>query len=509
MKQTDTILAKSHYLSRSVSTGCLNNNILLVGSTGRDKTRDFIKPNLMQMNTNYVVLDSHGTLIREVGSMLEKNGYEIKVLNLADPEHSDRFNPFKYIQNEADVYKMLDYLMPCINSALTAKKSSPHYDPFYDHAAKTLLSAICFYLMESTPPQDHTIHNVLKLLRSHKVTWDEDIESTLDILFRDHRNTSPNSTSVQQYTLFKSLDASPATAASVLTTAAVYLQYFHLEEIDRLTSADNIDLEKLCYQKSALFIIPDPADRTKNWLMGFFFGHLLNVLTRRECKLGIRFILDDFLSAGYIPDFYEKLLVIQSHSRFMSCIISVQDEAQLYLEYGAAAQSIISNCDHYVFMGSSNIDLCNTVAKRLGKPFITGRSIRRLSRKKCVVISGRKGSLCRRYNIKKHPQYKEVLDPTSSIHLKYHNVSGEYDLEKKHSIPLAEIRPLHEDAERQERIIHRPLERLHEAKLLETVSFDKEDFMASDILPLEMIDIYENLPDNISDNLELEDKTEK
>lgn len=398
-----TILADKTFLTLDTWKSKLNNNVMLVGASGRGKTRHFLKPNIMQLNSNYVISDPKGALIHELGTLLEENGYTIKVLNLVDLKHSNTYNPFYYLKDASDVYKMLDYLIANLTPTNSLKS-----DPFWDESAKALLSAICFYLLYECNPEDRNFSNVIKLLSCEDASEAyENPKSTLDILFDDLAEKDPNHIAVKQYAIYKSVGHGK-TAQSILITASVYMQYFNLVEYAALTSTNTIDMESLSTQKMALFVIISDTDRSKNWLAGLFYSQLFDLLCNQENKRHIRFILDDFVCTGRIPDFDYKMAMIRS--RNLSCIVVIQDEAQLEKEYGQAAKGIISNCDSYVFLGSTNIESCTQAAKRLGIDNITAHHIRRLSYDKCVVVCGNEGGIYPKYELKKHPHYDKIAE---------------------------------------------------------------------------------------------------
>lgn len=414
-----TILADKQFLTLDTWKSHLNNNVIISGASGRGKTRSIIKPNIMQMNCNYVISDPKGQLIKELGTMLEKNGYKIKVLNLVDMKHSDSYNPFVYIKNSGDVYKLLEYLI----SNLTPPNAR-HSDPFWDQAARVLLSAICFYLIEECNPEDQTFSNVMKLLRCEEIHEYENYKSTLDIMFEDLAERKPESVAVKQHKLYKSCGTGK-TASSILISAEVYLQHFNLPEYDLLTSSNTLEMERLSDEKVALFVITSDTDRSKNWLAGLFYSQLFDLLCNQENKRHIRFIMDDFVCTGYIPDFDLKLSMMRS--RNLSCMIVIQDESQLEKDYGAAANGIIANCDSYIFLGSTSIPSCEAVSKRIGKDYLDAYHLRCLTHNQCVVISGSTGGIFYKYDLKNHPNYFQIADsPFSELY---------YQTEEKHNIP--------------------------------------------------------------------------
>ena len=425
----NTILAHQKMLTMDTWQSKLNNNICLVGASGRGKTRNFIKPNIMQMNSSYVISDPKGTLLPELGNMLEAHGYKIKVLNLLDMEHSDAYNPFNYVRTDDDVYKLIKYIMVNLNAGSFWR----HGDTFWDDAAKALLSAICFYLFHECRPEDRTFANVMALMRCLEVREEHDeYESTLDIMFRTLKELDPEHIAVKQYQVFKS--AAGRTAKSIQITAEVLLQYFNLDEYEMLTSSDNIDLPSIGTEKTALFVTVSDTDRSKNWLAGIFYCQLFDELCYyadaktldHRLPVHVRFIMDDFVCTAKIPDFDYKMAMIRS--REISCVVVIQDEAQLVKEYGLAAQGIVSNCDSYVFLGSSNIDSCDIVAHRLGDPEITGSDIRRMDYSECVLICGNEGGIFKKYNLKNHPRYSMISDGSTENR---YDLYGKHRLERK------------------------------------------------------------------------------
>jgi len=420
--KNSTILSKNMYLPLDASY--TNNNVMVVGASGRGKTRNVIEPNLMQMNSNYVISDPKGVLIEKYGIMLLENGYKLKMLNLVDMQHSDCYNPFQYLKSQSDVFKLVDFLMANINS-----DNCHHADPFWNNAVKSLLSAVIFYLREECNPEDQNFTNVMKLLRYTDASeGNGDYSSVLDILFEQLEKKYPGHVGTKQYAIFKSAGEG-RTAKSILISTEVYLQHFNLEEYRKLTSIDTLCLEEVVSEntkdKFALFVIISDTDRSKNWLAGLFYSQLFDLLCEKEQRKNhIRFILDDFVCTGKIPDFDYKMAMIRS--RNLSCMIVIQDEAQLEKEYEKAAKGIITNCDSYIFLGASNIEACNDVSKRLARKRITGAYIRNMGIGFCVVICGNKGGIYKKYCLEHHPQYKKNAGL-------YYDYTQDFDIRKSYS----------------------------------------------------------------------------
>lgn len=415
-----TILAHNYSLSLNTYETHLNNNVILVGASGRGKSRNVIKPNIMQLNSNYIISDPKGVLIRETGTMLRKHGYKVKVLNLIDMFHSNRYNPFHYIKTDSDIYKLIEFLMENID------KSASHTDPFWPNAAKSLLASLCFYLHYEVPEEYRTFANIFRLLSLIHVPDESDYSPSepdlLDELMGSLEEKDPEHIAVKQYSIFNS--AAGRTRSSILLSAIVYLQHFALAEYENLTSSDEMEFENVTSEKTAIFVITADTDRSKNWLAGLFYSQLFDILCNQENPIHTRFILDDFICTGKIPAFDDKIAMIRS--RNLSCIIVIQDEMQLECEYGKAAHTIITNCDSYVFLGSSDIDSCDIVARRLAEKKISGSYLRKIDSNKCVVIKGNQGGIFKKYNLYQHKRYRELSEVK--------NDKNYYDIELHHNV---------------------------------------------------------------------------
>lgn len=426
------ILAENKELQFNSCEKVFNRNIMLVGSVGTGKTRSVIKPNIMQMNGNYVVLDANGTLVLELGNMLESNGYKVKVLNLADPVHSDTYNPFCYMKSDADVFNFVDCMLAHYD--LLCPSAGEKYDSCLIQGVKALLSAIFFYLRHECNTEDKNLFSVLKVLHCHNVADDFDvigpsIESTLDIMMKDLKMINDEHIAVKQYDIFKSVSVSPYTEARILATAHFCMQSFNLEAYSNLTSANSIDFEDFSCSKTALFVIPPSSKSSFSWFLGAFFNQLFDHIMNSENLYSTQFIFDDFVYAGSIHNFECKMTLLQNKEPHCSFIISIQDEVQLKNEYGLAADSIINRCDNYIFMGSRNIELCEKVAKYFSESSTSAQDLLCISRDKCVVISGGNAEIFNKYDLKTHPWYEDIADmaakddPTAA--------SLVYDLSKK------------------------------------------------------------------------------
>lgn len=339
------IFSKEVYMSMDTRKTRRNNNVLVIGGSGAGKSRFVVKPNLLQANCSYVITDPSGELLETMGSYLERKGYEVRVFNLVQMEHSNTYNPFNYIRNDQGVLTMINALIKN-----TTPKGSSSNDPFWEKAETALLQALSFFLMSECNPEDRNFSNVMKLLREAEVKeGQEDFDSTLDILFKDLAERDPEHIAVRQYAVFK--QAAGKTAQSILVSCSVRLAVFNMEVINKLTGTDDIDLGTLGDKKVALFCITPTADTTFNFLVSLMYTQLFETLynhAETECKgkrlkHHVRFLLDEFANIGTIPDFEQKLATMRKYE--ISCTIIIQALAQLKTMYkDGATRSVVKSC---------------------------------------------------------------------------------------------------------------------------------------------------------------------
>lgn len=441
------ILSNDLCLSMNGRDTMRNNNILIAGGSGTGKSRFEIKPNILQANASFVITDPKGELLKSTGDFLKQQGYKIKLFNLIDFEHSNRYNPFKYIRNDDGVVMMVNTLIKNTN-----KKGSSSGDPFWEKSETALLQAICFYLYHECNPEDQNFGNVMQLLRLAEVKEDqEDYQSPLDKMFEALREREPNHIAVRQYDVFKM--GAGKTLKSILISAAVRLTAFNMSSITALTSEDNIDLQEMGDKKCALFVVIPDADDTFNFLVAIMYSQLFETLyyhADNETKshrldYPVRFLLDEFANIGEIPDFEKKLATMRS--REISCTIIIQNLAQLKTMYKDSWESITGNCDTFIFLGGQEQSTLEYVSKKLGKQTITTRSTGRskgksgsssmnyqssardlmtpdeigcMANKNCIVfIRGLRPFFSEKYNYEKHPNYKYTEDANSDNIFKY------------------------------------------------------------------------------------------
>lgn len=445
-----------------------NLNVLVIGGSGSGKSRFYVKPNIMQLNTSYVVTDPKGELLRSCGRLLKKAGYDIRVFNLIDMSHSNNYNPFNYVYdrdgnvNKSYVLKMINCLMKN-----TKKEGSSGGDQFWDDATQALLLAISFYLLEKAEPQDRNFGMVMKVMKLAEISeQDENMKSQLDEMMDELYAENPYSMAVTYYKDFKKAPAE--TAKSILISAAVRLQAFNLPEVGNLTFTDNIHLDTLGDKKTALFVIIPSSDATFNFLAAMMYTQLFDTLyDTANFKYGgrlpvhVRCLLDEFANIGTIPDFDKLLATMRSME--ISANIIIQNLAQLKKMYDKSWEIVTGNCDSLLFLGGQEASTLEAISKSLGKETIDvvsqnrTRSHRNNSSSENNSIMGRELMTpdelkvmppmecvliirafypfqCHKFNIEKHPNYKYLEDS---------NKDYAYEVEKIKTLSMPDNAELH------------------------------------------------------------------
>ncbi len=388
------IFSNEIYMSMDTRKTRRNNNVLVIGGSGTGKSRFMVKPNMLQANCSYVITDPSGELLETMGEYLRNQGYEIRVFNLVQMTHSNCYNPFNYIRNEEGVLTMINALIKNTNP----KGSSPS-DPFWEKAETALLQACCFYLQSECNPEDRNFSNVMKLLRcASAIEGQENVDSTLDILFNDLKEKDPEHIAVRSYAIFKSAGGGK-TAQSILISCQTRLQTFNLTAIKNLTSIDNIDLGSIGDRKVALFCTTPVVDSTFNYLVALMYTQLFDTLyyhaeTDTETCPGmrlpvhVRFLLDEFANIGTIPEFDKKLATMRKYE--ISCTIIIQALSQLKAMYKDEWEVLVGNCDSLLFLGGSDKTTLEYISGKLGK-----QTIRSVNNSRSY---GRQGSYSMSYN---------------------------------------------------------------------------------------------------------------
>lgn len=415
----------------------VNLHTVVIGGSGAGKTRYYAKPNIMQCNTSYVVLDPKGEIIKSVGYMLEDEGYEIKVIDLIDMSKSLGYNPFHYIQSDKDVLKLITNLI-----RNTTPKGSSTNDPFWEKSETALLEALMLYLYHYAPEDEQNFTMVMEMLNYAEVKEDEDdYESPLDELFKRLETIDSNSLALKQYKIYK--QAAGKTAKSILISVGVRLAAFNLEELASLTRYDEMELEQIGERKTALFAIIPDNDSTFNFVIGMLYTQLFQMLYYQadfvhggQLPVPVHFIMDEFANVA-LPDEFDKLLSTM-RSRLIFVSIILQNLAQIKALYKDTWESIMGNCDSKLYLGGNEQSTHEYISKELGKATIdtntygksegrsgsfttnsqrTGRElltsdeVRLLGNNYAVLfLKGERPVQDRKFNLLKHPRIKQTMD---------------------------------------------------------------------------------------------------
>lgn len=428
-----------------------NLNVLVIGGSGSGKSRFYVKPNIMQLNTSYVVTDPKGELLRSCGKLLKKAGYEIRVFNLIDMSHSNNYNPFNYIYDkDGNVNKT--YVMKMVNCLMknTKQEGATGGDQFWEDSTKALTLALAFYLLEKEDARDmngnsldRNFSTVMKMMRLAEISeQDENHRSELDDMMDELREENPHSMAVSFYADFKKAPAE--TAKSILISAAVRFAAFNLPEVADLTHTDNIHLDTLGDRKTALFVIIPSSDATFNFLAAMMYTQLFDTLyDTANFKYGgrlpvhVRCLLDEFANIGTIPDFDKLLATMRSME--ISANIIIQNLAQLKKMYDKSWEIVTGNCDSLLFLGGQEASTLEAISKSLGKETIdvvsqnrtrshkspstsennsimgrelmTPDELKVMKPNECVlIVRALYPFFCHKYNIEKHPNYSYLED---------------------------------------------------------------------------------------------------
>ena len=430
-------------LTSSVSIGLdgkrhrRNLNILVVGGSGAGKTRFYAKPNVMQANTSFVVLDPKGEILRDTGYLLEKKGYKVKVLDLISMDNSNSYNPFVYLQSDNDVQKLVTNLFKA-----TTPKGSQSQDPFWDTAASELLLALIFYLKYEAPEEEQNFPMVMDMLRAGEVREDDDnYKSPLDLLFDELEIMNQNHIALKYYRDYRS--GSAKTLKSIQITLAARLEKFNLDSLSSLTQDDELELPKIGEEKTALFAIIPDNDTSFNFLVSILYTQLFQQLFYiADYKYGgslpipVHFVMDEFANVS-LPNDFDKLLATM-RSRQVSVSIIIQNLAQLKALFEKEWESIVGNCDEFLYLGGNEQSTHKYVSELLGKETIdtntygksNGRNgnystnyqlngrelltpdeVRMLDNKNAILfIRGERPLFDLKYDILKHPNLKFTTD---------------------------------------------------------------------------------------------------
>ena len=375
-----------------------NLNTLVCGGSGAGKTRFYCKPNLMQANTSFVILDPKGEIVRDVGKLLEAKGYEIKVLDLISMEKSHCYNPFVYLQNDNDIQRLVTNLFKS-----TTPKGSQSNDPFWDTAASMLLLALVFYLHYEAPPDEQNFAMVMEMLRAGAIEDEDDNRpSPLDCLFDELADDNPDHIAIKYYRSYHS--GSAKTLKSIQITLAARLEKFNLESLAALTSTDELELGTLGEKKMALFALIPDNDTSFNFLVSILYTQLFQQLFYSadhihggSLPIPVHFLMDEFANVS-LPDDFDKILSVM-RSRSVSVSIILQNLAQLKALFEKQWESIVGNCDEFLYLGGNEQSTHKYVSELLGKATIDTNTYGK--------SEGRSGSYSTNYQI----SGRELLTP--------------------------------------------------------------------------------------------------
>ena len=413
-----------------------NKNVLVVGGSGSGKTRFWLKPNLLQCHSSYVVTDPKGTIVLECGQAMLKNGYKVKVLNTINFKKSMHYNPFAYVHSEKDILKLVTTLMT------NTKGEGSGGDPFWEKSERLLLTALIAYLHYEAPVEEQNFATLLEMLNTMQVLEDdEEYQNPVDLLFEELAKKKPNSFAGRQYKLYKL--AAGKTAKSILISCGARLAPFDIQELRDLTMYDELHLDTLGDKKTALFLIMSDTDSTFNFLISMVYTQLFNLLCDKaddvyggKLPIHVRCLIDECANIGQIPNL-EKL-VATIRSREISACLVLQARSQLKAIYKDNADTIVGNMDSQIFLGGSEpttlkdlseilgketIDAFNTsdtrgnspsygtTFQKMGHELLSRDELAVLDGGKCILqLRGVRPFLSDKYDLTQHPNYKLTSD---------------------------------------------------------------------------------------------------
>ena len=413
-----------------------NKNVLVVGGSGSGKTRFWLKPNLLQCHSSYVVTDPKGSIVVECGNALLKNGYKLKILNTINFKKSMHYNPFAYVHSEKDILKLVTTLMT------NTKGEGSGGDPFWEKSERLLLTALIAYLHYEAPVEEQNFATLLEMLNTMQVLEDdEEYQNPVDLLFEELAKKKPNSFAGRQYKLYKL--AAGKTAKSILISCGARLAPFDIQELRDLTMYDELQLDTLGDKKTALFLIMSDTDSTFNFLISMVYTQLFNLLCDKaddvyggKLPVHVRCLIDECANIGQIPNL-EKL-VATIRSREISACLVLQARSQLKAIYKDNADTIVGNMDSQIFLGGSEPTTLKDLSEMLGKETIDafntsdtrgnspsyGTTFQKLGHEllsrdelavldggKCILqLRGVRPFLSDKYDLTQHPNYKLTSD---------------------------------------------------------------------------------------------------
>ena len=424
-----------------------NKNVLVVGGSGSGKTRFFIKPNLMQLHSSYVVTDPKGSIAVECGKLMLRNGYKVKIFNSINFKKSHHYNPFAYIHSEKDILKLVTTLIA------NTKGDGKSGDDFWQKAETLLYTALIGYIHYEAPEEEQNFATLIEFINAMEVREDDEtFENNVDLAFKELASREPNHFAVRQYKKYKL--AAGKTAKSINISCGARLAPFDIQELREITMYDELELDTLGDRKTALFLIMSDTDSTFNFLISMIYSQLFNLLCEKaddvyggRLPVHVRCLIDECANIGQIPNLEKLMATIRS--REISACLVLQAQSQLKALYKDNADTIIGNCDSSIFLGGKEpgtlkelnqalgketIDTFNTGESRgrevshslnyqkLGKDLATIDELAVLDGGKCILqLRGVRPFLSDKYDITKHPNYKYLSDA---------NPRNAFDIEK-------------------------------------------------------------------------------
>ncbi|SEK96070.1 type IV secretion system protein VirD4 [Butyrivibrio sp. ob235] len=413
-----------------------NKNVLVVGGSGSGKTRFFIKPNLLQMHSSYVLTDPKGTLIGEVGNAFVKAGYRIKVFNTINFKKSMRYNPFEYIHSETDILKLVTTLM-----ANTKGEGTPG-DPFWEKAEKLLYTALIGLIYYEAPEEERNFNTLVEMINSMEIREDdESFKNAVDILFEKLAEKNPDHFAVRQYAKYRL--AAGKTAKSILVSCGARLAPFDIPQVREIMEYDELELDTIGDKKTILFLIMSDTDPTFNFMVSMIYSQLFNILCEKaddvyhgRLPVHVRCLIDEAANIGQIPNLEKLMATIRS--REISAALVLQAKSQLKAIYKDNAETICANCDSQIFLGGTEqstlkdlnallgketIDMYNTGESRgtsqsynmnyqkLGHDLMSIDELAVMDGSKCIVqVRGVRPFLSDKYDLTQHPNFKYTAD---------------------------------------------------------------------------------------------------
>lgn len=441
------IYSKNVALSLDTRLTQLNLNTIVFGGSGAGKSRYFAEPNLLQANTSFVVTDPSGELLMKTGAYLESQGYVIKCLNIEKMEESQRYNPFAYIKDDADIPVMVDAMISNIEGP---KKGVSGDNKFWEETARTLLIALCGYLFETQPKEKQNFTNVLRLMDLADVSDERQVaEDDLEKLFNDLELANPSSYAVSQWKVIQQAGTGKTAQNIMISTSAIFARFFRLEKIANLTYKDELNLEEIGRRKCALFICTPQGDTTYNFIASELYTQLFDILYKQgeqnakdrhttsvEIDVPVRCILDEAANIGVIPNLTKKVTTMRKYGISVALIYQTQSQVKALMKDDW--ETLVGNCDTMLFLGGIDASTVKTVSERLGKMTLnqksmsinygktgggsssvqsTGRElmstneIEQMPNDRCIVfVRSMKPFMDFKYPLENHPNFKKTGD---------------------------------------------------------------------------------------------------